>query len=79
MNTPANQPTAAHVNISSSVTADAISAGATWTDEGGVTHGVLRLGASGVTFHDPAAARKAAAELLAMADAMDEKIARAQW
>jgi hypothetical protein len=65
------------VNISSSCTADEISARHTWTDEKGVTRGSLRLGASWVAFHDPSAARKAAAELLAMADAMDEKIAQA--
>jgi hypothetical protein len=67
----------ATVNISSTCSADEISARHTWTDDNGVTHGSLHLGASWVAFHDPQAARKAAAELLAMADAMDEKIAQA--
>lgn len=48
-----------------------------WTDDHGVTHGSLNLGASWIGFHDPAQAREVAALLCQMAEAMEAQIARA--
>jgi hypothetical protein len=63
------------VNITSHATE--IRADHVWTDDHGVTHGSLDLGASYLVFHDPAQAREAAAQLGQMAEAMAAQIARA--
>ena len=75
---PATQPPAKPAYLTSTSRLTEITAGQAWTANG-ETFGVLNLGSlSSIVFRDPQQARDAAAELTALAAAMDAEITRRQ-